>query len=177
MIATLEPTKDHATLLRALAALRAGGRDVRLELAGAGPLRTDLERLAAELEIAEQVRFLGDLPRAEVRRRLHGWDLLVHATRAEAFGLAVAEGMLAGRPVVATDAAGVDELIRPGQTGLLVPPDDAQALAEAVDGLLANPRKASRLAAEAQRFVKAHHGAARMAAAYETLIDELIGSG
>jgi glycosyltransferase involved in cell wall biosynthesis len=98
------------------------------EDAYAAGLRTQAEQLG----VADRVRFLGE--REDVPTLLRAADAVVHtAVDAEPFGRVVVEGMLARRPVIATDAGGVREILRDGVTGLLVPPGDPVALAGAVE--------------------------------------------
>lgn len=104
-------------------------------------LRADI--VAAGLE--DRVRLLGF--RRDVPALMKGVDFVAHtSTAAEPFGRVIVEGMVAGKPVVATRAGGAMELIRDGETGLLVPPGDAAALADALRQLLADPARAARLA-------------------------------
>jgi glycosyltransferase involved in cell wall biosynthesis len=135
MVAAMRADKDHALALRAWPSVLAHEPDAVLRLAGDGPCRSDLERLAAELGIADRVEFLG--VRSDVGNLLKSSHLLVLASYAvECFPYAVLEGMAAGRGVVSTNVAGLPELIDDGVTGRLVPPHDPSQLAGAIiDGL------------------------------------------
>lgn len=175
MVATLEAYKDHLTLLRAVKHISDAGRRASLELVGAGPQEQAIRDEVARLGLQDKVNLTGDLSRRQVRRRLHSWDVLVHATRTEAMPMAVLEAMASGRAVVATASVGVRELIRDGRTGLLVPCGDAEALAGAILRLMDSPALAGRLGAAARRFTRENHSIERMAEAYEKLVDELLG--
>lgn len=121
--ARMVPRKGHAMLLQAMARLRDEGTDLRLLLAGDGPLRTTLERSVAACGLTDRVHFAGridDLPRL-----LAAFDLAVLPARREAFGMFVAEAMASRVPVVAADEGGLAELV--GDAGLRVPVDDAAA--------------------------------------------------
>ena len=137
-VARLDPIKDHATVLRAIAALRRSGRDVVLRLAGTGPTEPALRRLASELGLADVVTFLGAME--DVPRFLGGIDVFAHGmTRDEGYGVAVAEAMAAGVPVVCTDDGPAREILADGRAGILVAPGDAEAMAVAIARLLDDP--------------------------------------
>lgn len=132
----LEPQKDHATLLRAFADhRRTAPRPVTLWLAGDGSLRPELEQLAAALGLGAQVRFLGI--RSDLPAVLAAGDALVQSSAWEGLPNVVMEAMAARRPVVATDVGGTSELVMPGVTGLLTAPGDPDALARAMDRMVA----------------------------------------
>ena len=108
-----------------------------------------LEDTAARLGVRDRVHILGF--RDDIPRLMKASDIVVHTSIApEPFGRVIVEGMLAGRPVIATAAGGALEIVDAGTTGLLVPPGDASALAEAVTDLLTHPEQA-RTMAEAGR--------------------------
>jgi glycosyltransferase involved in cell wall biosynthesis len=144
MAAAMRADKDHATLLRAWPAVLSQHPSARLRLAGDGPLRGELERLATGLGIASQVEFLG--MRDDVGRLLAQAHLLVLASYAvECFPYAVLEAMAAGRGVVSTNVAGLPELVDDGVTGRLVFPRDPAALAGALaEGLSGEPPTSTR---------------------------------
>jgi glycosyltransferase involved in cell wall biosynthesis len=142
-IARFAPPKDHATLLVALATLRA--RAWSLDLIGDGPTEARMRRLAERLGVAGRVNFRGYQPDPEpVLAAAH---IFVLASRSEAFPRSVLEAMRAGLPVVASDVGGVREAVGHGNTGILVPPEDPQAMAAAIDRLLIAPTVRSRLGA------------------------------
>lgn len=174
MVATLELHKDHATLLRAVRLLVERGCPIQLQLVGAGPQEPVLKGLAQELNLSSAVTFEGNVTQPEVRRIVHGLDILVHASRSESFGLAVLEGMAAARPIVAADTPGVRELVRDGQTGLLVPERSPEALADAITRLHGDPELARRLALAAQADAVQKFSAAGMAQAYEDTAGALV---
>lgn len=135
MTAAMRADKDHDLVLRAWPDVLTRQPEARLRLAGDGPVRGKLEKLAATLGITSRIEFLG--VRADVGRLLTDAHLLVLASYAvECFPYAVLEAMAAGRGVVSTNVAGLPELVDDRVTGRLVPPRDAAALADAlVEGL------------------------------------------
>jgi glycosyltransferase involved in cell wall biosynthesis len=105
---------------------------------GEGPERTTLQRLAQELGLERRVFLLGRVP--DVAAWLGRATVFVHPARWEGFGLAVLEAMLAGVPVVATNVSALPELVVDGESGVLVPPDDAEALANGIARALDQPQ-------------------------------------
>ena len=131
MVATLETHKDHATLLRALAAALAGGADLELALVGAGRLADALRTQADALGLGARVEFLG--ARRDVPELLGQSDLFVFSTTAqEGWGVAVLEALAAGLPVVASDVPALREALADGRWGRLVSAGDPGALARAL---------------------------------------------
>ncbi len=140
MTARLIPGKGHEALIDAAA--EAGRRvpELRLVIAGDGPLRADLERLAAERLPEGAARFIGFVD--DVRPVVWAADALVFPTTpelSEGFGLAALEAMAAERPVVATEVGALPEVVADRETGLVVPPGDTHALAEALVELAGQP--------------------------------------
>jgi glycosyltransferase involved in cell wall biosynthesis len=147
----LHVNKGFDVLLRALALLPGA----HLSLAGEGPERAALEGLAAELGVAGRVAFLGW--RRDTGALLAGCDVFVCPSRHEPLGNVVLEAWSAARPVVAAAAQGPVELIRHGETGLLVPKEDPAALAATIAGLLDQPARAAGLAAAGRaEFARDH---------------------
>jgi glycosyltransferase involved in cell wall biosynthesis len=165
MVARLEAHKDHPTLLRALALLRDQGLPLRLWLIGDGSRRPQLESLIHTLGLSAQVQLLGS--RRDIPRLLAQLDLFVFAAGPdEGFGIALAEAMAAGVPVVATAVPACRALLAGGRCGLLVPPADPAALAAAIRSALADPAAARRRAAAARRRARRRYGVPAMAHAY-----------
>jgi glycosyltransferase involved in cell wall biosynthesis len=131
VVALLDKVKGVDILLRAvsLAAPRLGG--LRLNVVGDGPERAPLEALAHELGLSDTVRFLGRLGRAQVVERMRDCTALVSPSRLETFGLAPAEAMACGKPVVATRSGGPQEFVTP-ESGVLVDVESPEQLAEAM---------------------------------------------
>lgn len=148
-VAQLRPEKGHDTLLKAFAVLREQRPESRLFLVGSGPKKDELCRRARELAIEDAVEFLD--VRKDVAALLAAFDLLVLPSQTEGFSNVVLEGMAAGVPLVATRVGGNAEALDEGRCGMLVPPDDPEAMAKAMAGVLENPEWARQTAEDARR--------------------------
>lgn len=125
--------KGQDLAIEAVARLvKAGTADVTVDFIGPGPDIDSLSALAARLGVGDRVRFLGELSRAETYSILPEYDLMVHPSRIEGFGLAIIEGMAAGVPVITTDSGAPAEVAAHGRLGRIFAYGDAEALAEAV---------------------------------------------
>ncbi len=151
-VARLVADKDHATLLTAFRRLTQEDDRVRLWIAGDGPLGPTLAAQAQRLGVEERVAFLGF--RRDVPRLLAAADLLVITSLREGLPNAALEAMAARRPVVATAVCGNPELIRDGETGLLVPPSAPDALAAALSALIADPVRRRQMGERGRRRVE-----------------------
>jgi glycosyltransferase involved in cell wall biosynthesis len=125
-VAEFTPWKDHSTLMHAFNAIADRHADLHLLLIGTGSTISPNRRLASSLRHGNRVHFLG--AREDVRALYPQMDIYAHPADGEGFGLAVAEAMLAGLPVVAADAGALPELVHDGTTGLLFAPHDAADL-------------------------------------------------
>lgn len=181
VVGRVEPWKGQDIAVRMLARLT----DTASSLILVGDRRSaswpdftaEVDGLAAELGVADRVVFTGH--RHDAARLVHGLDVLVCASREEGFGLAVLEAAAAGTPVVATRCGGPEDMIEHEVTGLLVPPEDPAALAQAVEAVFASPAEAARMAGNAQRLhrqrLTAAHGVARFAEALHGLAGKRTG--
>jgi glycosyltransferase involved in cell wall biosynthesis len=169
--------KDQPTLLRALRILRDDGLAPPTLLAGGGrpSHMARAKDLSRSLGLSDQVRFLGHDP--DVPALLMKHRICVLATHWEGLPLSLVEGMAAGCAVVASDVAGVRELIAHGVTGLLVAPGDPAALAAALASLLRDPGLAQRLGAAARIDAIQRRGRAEMVLRYDELVAALTESG
>lgn len=153
MISRLSAVKDPETLIRAIAVVRRAFPSVHLVFAGAGELEEPMRGWIAEQGLEGTVHLLG--LRRDVADILHALDVFVLSTHSEGMSLAILEAMSAQRPIVATDVGGNSILLDGGKCGILVPPRDPHALAEAILELLTNREKAQQLARNArQRFLE-----------------------
>ncbi len=144
MVARMEPDRDHATLLQAFARVHAMHPEATLILAGDGSLAPKVRELVGLLRLESCVELPGAVARPEEMYR--SLDLYVQASRnKEGTSNSLLEAMASGIPVVATRVGGNLEVVREGETGLLVPAEDPEALAEAISTLLRDPVLARRL--------------------------------
>jgi glycosyltransferase involved in cell wall biosynthesis len=159
VVGALERRKGHAVLLDAARRLRPARTDVRLVFCGDGGERAALEASAADL--AGSVIFAGF--HRDVAACLAAADVVALPSLHEGLGVAALEAMAAGRPVVASRVGGLAEVVVAEDTGLLVPPNDAEALAAAIARLAADPALRARFGAAGHARVVARHTMARMA--------------
>jgi len=133
-----EHVKGIDVLLEAVKLLKEkAGSNFRLRLAGKGSLRAELEELSERLGLKAEVQFLGRINREEMQREMQGSNCFVLPTRYEAFGAVLIEAMASGLPVIATRSGGPDTIVTK-ENGLLVDPDNAQQLAEAMEQIILN---------------------------------------
>jgi glycosyltransferase involved in cell wall biosynthesis len=164
--------RGHEQLLQAAGLIATREPGARLLVVGDGPLRPKLEAQARDIGLNGAVRFLGAVPRAA--RLLPHLDVFVLSSVWEGMSNGLLEAMAAGRPVVATRVGGNPEVVVDGQTGLLVPPGDAEAMADAVLRLLRDAALAQRMGQAARRRVEAEFTLPRMVRRMEDLYDELL---
>ena len=171
-VGCLAPRKDYGTLLAALARL-ARSRDFRCAIAGDGPDRAALAARAAELGVADRVAFLGE--RSDVDRLLPAFDLFTLSSREEGIPNALLEAMAAARPCVATRVGGNAEVLEDGRTGWLVPAQDPEALAAALDDALARPAEAARRGAAARAAMLGERSIEAMVRRHEAFYLRVLG--
>jgi glycosyltransferase involved in cell wall biosynthesis len=150
-VGRLTEQKALPVLLEAIAAVPGA----RLDILGDGPERPVLDATVAALGLGERVRFLGAVPRDQVLEHLAGARAAVLSSAWENLPHAAVEALAVGTPVIATAVGGVPEVVRDGSNGLLVPPNDASALALAMRTILVDDTLRERLASEAKRSVVA----------------------
>jgi glycosyltransferase involved in cell wall biosynthesis len=148
-VARIVPRKRHEVLLRALRRLRDEGYDVEAQLVGPGypDFVAEMHTAASDLGLDGVVTFSGHLPPEETRVRLAESDIFVLCSAWEGLPGAVMEAMAASLPVVGTDVNGTNELVVDGETGYLVPVDDVEALASAIERLVQDPELRARMGA------------------------------
>jgi glycosyltransferase involved in cell wall biosynthesis len=139
-------------LIRAFAKIAGRFPDVDLLLAGEGPLKHDLESLAATLKVTDRVRFLG--VRRDVPALLKATTVFALTSVSEGASLTVLEAMAAARPIVLTDVGGNPELVRQGVDGVLAPRGDVDGIAQAFASLLSDSALAGRLGESASQRVR-----------------------
>ncbi len=167
-VANLRQYKGHRYLLEAVSRLQTGGHPCTLQLVGDGQEREPLERQAARLRI--DVRFLGECQ--DVRPLLARADVVAHPSLEEGMSNAVMEAMAAGRAIVATSVGGTPELL--AGRGLIVPPADPAALAEAIGQVLTDHGLAARLGQAARNWSHEHLSVAAMVDRHIQIYSELL---
>lgn len=168
IVAALRPEKNHTLFLQAAAKLLAEIPQAHFLIVGDGPARQALEKTTAELGLAPAVHFLGT--RSDIPEILALCDVFVLSSHMEANPVSILEAAACGKPVVATRVGSVPETVHEGNTGYLVPPGDAAAMADRILCLLRNPRQARAMGQRARQHVCAHWSIQRMIEGYEELL-------
>jgi glycosyltransferase involved in cell wall biosynthesis/GT2 family glycosyltransferase len=180
-VGRLEPRKGVDVLLEAIVPLLRDHPDVRVVLAGddsiPGPsgatYRQEFEARFGD-ELGDRVRFLGRVTEQELARRYASCDIFVAPSRFESFGLILLEAMMFSKPVVGTALSGMEEIVRDGVEGRLVPPGDGAALFDALDGLVRAGDLRREMGAAGQRRYEDVYTVERMAQAVEVFYDRLL---
>jgi glycosyltransferase involved in cell wall biosynthesis len=172
-VANLRPVKNIDGLMRAARRVCDRFPHVGFEVAGDGEQRAELERLHAELRLGERFVLRGSV--ADVPGFLRTLDVAVLPSHSEGMSNALLEYMAAGRAVVATAVGANPTLVGDGEHGLIVPPGDVTALADAIARLIADPAGATRLAAAARRRAEAEYSRDAMRRRFEAFYVELAG--
>lgn len=170
-VARLAPSKDHETLLNAFAKASSSEKRLRLVLVGDGPLRAELERAVAQLNLSGNVEMLGE--RDDVYDLLPAFDAFVLASRNEGLPMTLLEAMAARLPVVATSVGGIPEVVLPDETGILVEPESPDELAHAMLTLFQQPDLRRRIREGGRRRVDAEFDLRIAAERYEVIYRRL----
>lgn len=172
MMARLFPVKNHAMFLQAAALINQVIPDTRFALVGDGPLRSQLEDMNQELGLASKVTLFGE--QRDVGTYLSAFDIAVLTSDTEGCSNALLEAMALGKPIVATDVGGNREVVNHGETGLLVPRDDPEALAEAIITLLRDTDIAHAMGQRAKQMIISRFSLESMIHEYQSLWVETI---
>jgi glycosyltransferase involved in cell wall biosynthesis len=140
------------TLVRAAAILRGRIPGLAVRIVGDGPHAAPLGRLARELEVGDTVHWLGDVPRSQLAAEYNRADVFCLPSVQEGFGIVLLEAMAAGKPIAASRAAAIPEV---APHGLLVEPENPEALAAALETLYRLPEQRAAIGAEGLRLVRA----------------------
>lgn len=180
-VGRLVPKKGVEHLLEALAILRPTYPELSLEIVGHGPLLNALVAKTNALPLGGCVRFIGPLAHQQLAERYQSADLAVFPFveaadgDQEGFGLVMVEAMGCGCAVIASDLPAVRDVIRPGETGMIVPPGDPRALAAAIADALVDPEQARALAERGHIYAMEHFDwgvtRTRFASVYRALMD------
>jgi glycosyltransferase involved in cell wall biosynthesis len=172
IVARLVPIKAHETFFRAAAAVAGRLSGARFIVVGDGERRAELEALARSLGLWERVRFLGW--RRDLERVYADLDVVALTSRNEGSPVSLIEAMAAARPVVATRVGGVPDLVDSGVNGVLVPVDDAAALARAIEMIAGDPDRGRALGGAGRRRVYPAFSASRLIGDVDRLYRELL---
>lgn len=159
-VGRLVEKKGFADLIDACAKLVERGREFRCEIIGSGDQQADLRARIERLNLAQRVELVGSLPQSEVTRRLHQSAVLAAPCvvgkdgNRDGLPTVLLEAMALGTPCVSTYVTGIPEVVRDGDTGLLVPPENSAALATALERLLADADLRVRLAINARSLIE-----------------------
>lgn len=161
-------------LIEALRLLRDRGQDVRLRMAGGGPLEAEVHAAVDRAGLSSNVEFVGQLDGEQLPAFFAGIDIFAMPSHREAYGVAALEAAASCRPVVATSVGGIPEVVDDGVTGLFVAPRDPQRLAAAIERLAADAQLRREMGEAGRRFVLEHHSRAeavtRMVALYREVL-------
>ena len=142
-VGRLIPIKGHIVLLRAFADAKKELPELQLDIAGRGPLEPALHALARELGVGEAVRFLGHV--TPIQGAIEQASVVVVPSMGEGFGMVALEAMERARPVIAASIGGLGEIVRDGETGVLVPAGEAEPLGAAIVRVAGDPALAQRM--------------------------------
>ncbi len=173
-VAALAPHKSQTTLLKSAALLREQAPRLVIWIAGEGSLRDSLTAEHARLELGDRVRFLGF--RDDIPDLLRAADLFVLSSYLEGLGTSILDAMAAGLPVVATSVGGVPEIVKDGETGILVPPLEPEALAHALARMADDSGMRDRLGSNGRSLARSYD-ADRTAFRTRELYLEVLGGG
>ena len=159
-VGRLSAAKGQLLLVQAAAILKRDGKPFQIDIVGDGPLRGDLEKLIADLGVQDHVKLLGLRSSTEVRQAIDDSRAMVMPSFAEGLPVVIMEALSRHRPVISTAIAGIPDLVKPGVTGWLIAPSDADSLADAMrEALAADDATLSRYGAAGAALVREHHDA------------------
>ncbi len=174
-IGRLFPLKGQRYLLEVLDQIKKAFPQIKLLLVGEGILRKTLEKRAEGLGIEDAVVFTGLLPPEQIPKVISTFDLLVHVSLREGLPKTVAQGLAAGKPVVAFDVDGAKEVVIDGKTGYLVPAKDKDKLANTIIKALRNKEESISMAKEGQKLIKKLFPVEVMVNKIEEVYNDVIG--
>lgn len=174
IVARLSDVKGHRYLIEAMSIVVKKIPSAQLLIVGEGKTGPELKALAAARGLQQSIRFLPSV--RDTAAVLSGMDVFVMPSLKEGLGLSLMEAMACGLPVIGSDIGGIRNLIRDGETGLLVKPEDSNALSAAIRELLENRSKAAVLGNNAKTFVTREFSLEKMAEQTESVYKECVES-
>lgn len=167
--------KGHEFLIEAMAEVVKVDSQAIAGICGAGPLQDQLQTQIERLNVQDNMKLLGQWD--SIPEILAAADVFVLPSRWEGLPMALLEGMMAGLPIIATRVEGVDEVVQPGEHGLLVPLESPAELAQAILQLLRSPQDRQRMGRAARERVLSSYTTDRMCEAYLQVIEKCLGEG
>lgn len=180
-VGRLVPVKGHRFLIDAVGLLRDAGHAIEARIIGDGELREALQEQIQRLGLEEAVRLLGSRPANQVSEELRLADIFVLPGMVavdgsvESQGVVFAEAQASGLPVIASDVGGVPDSIRHGETGILCPPGDVKAIAQAIQSFVQDPGKLQTFGCRGRAFVEKRFSSEVMLDSFEQLYGEIVG--
>ena len=165
IVGRLGADKGIDIAIQALRILRRRGLSVGLLIRGSGPEQAALERLARDLDVADRIRFVPQLPREELRRFYNSLDLVLLTSRIDLLPFALLEAASCARASVVTAVGAVEDIVKDGVTGRVVPPGSPERLADAVAPLLQDPERRRSMGLAARRWMESTFAFPRVAMA------------
>jgi glycosyltransferase involved in cell wall biosynthesis len=169
VVATFKRQKGHRFLIEAANTVVPQFPNLHILFIGDGELREELQALTKRLGLEGHIHFLGT--RGDVPALLAASDSFALPSLWEGLPMALIEAMASGLPVIATEVSGTNQVMVSGETGLLVPPGDASALATAIASVLTDPARAASMGAAARQRVEEYFGAQEQARAHVALFE------
>jgi glycosyltransferase involved in cell wall biosynthesis len=174
VVGRLAREKGHQYLIAAMPDMLAYAPKTQLRIVGAGPMEAELRAQVRRLSLPPQVTFVGY--QRNVYAELARMDILFVPSLSEAYPIVILEGMAMGLPVVGAQVGGIPEVIADGETGLLVPPRDASALAQAFKYLLSHPETGRRMGQRGQEKALSDFHPSRFIADHERLYENAVAA-
>lgn len=166
-VARLVANKDHRTLISAFKIISGRMPEARLVIAGDGPLKDELRSQIEDLGLQDTVKLLGN--RRDIPDLLKIFNLFALSSLREGFPVVLLEAMASGKPVVSSDVDGNTELVIDDETGLIVPPGNPSAMAEAIERLARDRQKTKIMGANGRKRIKALFSFEKMISGYERI--------
>jgi glycosyltransferase involved in cell wall biosynthesis len=166
-VGRLTEAKDQSTLLSTIEILKKQGRNIYLIMVGDGEMRASLEEEIAQKELIHCVHLAGS--RSDVPELLRGADAFVLSSKREGLPMSILEAMAAGLPVIATKVGGIPEVVKDGENGVLVPPQDQNSLANAICRVLDDSKFAAKLGRGARISIEENYSIKNITEAYSEL--------
>jgi len=152
--AKMTPRKGHKYLIKSISEISKEFPNIMLVITSTGPLVYELKTLSKNLGIEKNVLFTGKIEYNHLYQLLKRIDIYAFPSLADLFPFAILEAMAAGKPIVATNVGGIPEVIKNGETGILIPPKDSKKLAESIRKFIKNPEEANKMGFKCRKLIE-----------------------